>query len=300
MVTILGLVCALLCMIIILLIIKIVSIRKAADELRLELSERMKTETNVGIDISASDKKMRALAADIDRQLKLLRKEQIRYLRGDQEVKNAITNISHDLRTPLTAICGYMDLLLQEEVTDTVKEYLLIIENRIRLLKELTEELFRYSVVMSFDFSNDKEEISLNSALEESIAAYYGVFKEKGIEPEVSIPDKIIRRQLNGQAVSRIFSNIISNAIKYSDGDFKVILEDNGVIHFLNKAKRLDEVQIGHLFERFYTVETGRSSTGLGLSIAKTLTEEMGGSIYADYKNEVLSITVDFFHRPCF
>lgn len=292
--TILGLLCALLCMIIMLLITKIISIRKAADELRLELSERMKTETNVGIDISTSDNKMRALAADIDRQLKLLRKEQIRYICGDQELKNAITNISHDLRTPLTAICGYMDLLLQEEVTDTVKEYLLIIENRIRLLKELTEELFRYSIVMSFDFSTDKAEISLNSFLEESMAAYYGAFKEKKIEPEVRMPEKIIRRKLNGQALSRIFSNIISNAFKYSDGDFKVILEEDGSIQFLNKAEGLDEMQVRHLFDRFYTVETGRTSTGLGLSIAKTLTEEMGGSIYADYKNGNLSITVDF------
>lgn len=286
--------CIVFFIIIIILLVRIHSIHKAMDELCSEISIRLQEDTNVGIDISVNDRKMRRLAADMDRQLKLLRKEHIRYTLGDQELKKAITNISHDLRTPLTAICGYMDLLSQEEMSDTVKEYISIINNRVQTLKELTEELFRYSVIMSVDSYDLKEEVSLNSALEECIAAYYGALKDVGIEPKISMPETGVKRNLNKQALSRILSNIVSNVIKYSDGDFSVILEENGTLHFCNKASRLDEVQVGHLFDRFFTVENGRNATGLGLSIAKTLTEEMNGQMEAEYKNGILNILVKF------
>ena len=111
-------------------LIKIHSIHHGADELRTEFAARLRNDTNVGIDISTSDKKMRALAADMDRQLKLLRKEHIRYALGDSELKSAVSSISHDLRTPLTAICGYIDLLAREETSDTVREYLSVISGR--------------------------------------------------------------------------------------------------------------------------------------------------------------------------
>lgn len=264
------------------------------DELCSQFSIRLKEDTNVGIDISTNDKKIRQLAADMDRQLKLLRKKHIQYTLGDQELKKTITNISHDLRTPLTAICGYMELLSQEEMSDIVKEYLSIMDNRVQALKELTEELFRYSVVMSVDSYDSKEEVSLNSALEECIAAYYGAFKQAEIEPNIRMPKTVVKCKLNKQALSRILSNIVSNAIKYSDGDFSVILEENRTFHFCNKAGKLDEVQVGHLFERFFTVENGRNATGLGLSIAKMLIEEMNGQIEAEYKNGRLHILVRF------
>lgn len=273
---------------------KINSLHRAADELRREFGKRILQDTNVGIDISSSDKKMRQLAADLDQQLKLLRREQIRYTQGDQELKTAVTNISHDLRTPLTAICGYMNLLSQEEVSETVREYLSIIDNRIKTMKALTEELFRYSVILSVDTCDVREDVSLNRALEECIAAYYGALVEAGMEPEIRMPERPVIRRLNAQALSRIFSNIVSNALKYSDGDFLVVLDEGGTISFSNHASGMDEIQVGHLFDRFYTVESAQNGTGLGLSIAKTLTEEMNGKIDARLRNGVLEILVQF------
>ena len=90
--------------------------------------------------------------------------------------------------------------------------------------------------------------------------------------------------------MTRIFSNIIENAIKYSDGDFIINITDDGSIRFSNTAHNLSSVDVGKLFDRFFTVETGKYSTGLGLSIAKQLTKQIGGDISADYKNEVLTI----------
>ena len=273
---------------------KVLLLHQALDEICIQFEERLKEDTNVGISVSTSDKKIRSIAVFLDRQLKALRKEQIRYLQGDKELKAAVMNISHDLRTPLTAICGYLDLLKEEEVSQTVREYLSIVENRALALKKLTEELFRYSVILSSDCYEEREELSLNQALEECIGEYYGALKGAGIEPVVILPETRVKRNLNRQAVSRILSNLISNAIKYSDGDFFVELKTDGRIIFENHAKGLDEIQVGHLFERFYTVESGRKATGLGLSIAKTLTEEMGGSLEAGYKNGSLYLKLYF------
>lgn len=290
----LGLLCLILLIIILLLVIKLLLLRRSADELRHEFAARLSEDTNVGIDLSTNDRKMKQLAADLDRQLLLLRKAQLRYTRGDQELKKAITNISHDLRTPLTAIYGYMDLLEQEDTSETVKNYLSVIRNRIQALKDLTEELFRYSVILSVDNHTETEPVSLNSAIEECIAGYYGTLKQTGIEPVIQMPEQQVVRSLNRQALLRILSNIVSNALKYSRGDFRITLEKDGTMQFQNQAESLDEVQVSHLFDRFYTVESGRNSTGLGLSIARTLTEEMKGEIDARYQNGNLIIIIRF------
>ena len=284
----------LLILIFIILVLRLVSMRRAADELRETFADRLKSDTNVGISISTSDKKMRQLAADMDRQLKLLRKAQLNYMQGDRELKAAVTNMSHDLRTPLTAICGYMELLKQEPLSDPARSYLGIIENRVQALKNLTEELFRYSVILSADFDTEKKTLSLNAALEETAAAYYGALKNAGIEPLISMPETEICRTLNRQALMRILSNLMDNAVKYSKNNLSITLAQDGSITFGNQTDTLDELTAGRLFDRFFTVESGERSTGLGLSIAKTLTEEMGGSVKADFQNGFLSITLHF------
>ena len=145
--------CCILLIVVFFLITKIIFIEKSIDEIHTEFQERLSSDTNTLIDISSSDPHLRKLASEINIQLRLLRKERHRYQQGDLELKEAITNISHDLRTPLTAINGYLDLLEREEKSETVHCYLSQIQNRTDVLKNLTEELFRYSVVTSFPVS---------------------------------------------------------------------------------------------------------------------------------------------------
>lgn len=284
----------LLIFIIIMLILKLISIRRSADELRESFADRLKSDTNVGIIISTSDKKMKSLAADMDRQLKLLRKAQLNYMQGNRDLKTAVTNISHDLRTPLTAICGYMELLKRERLSNTALHYLDIMENRIYTLKSLTETFFDYSVILTSQSGKNKEQLSLNTLLEETTAAYYGALKNAGIEPLISIPETEVRRFADRQALTRILANLMDNAIKYGGRNLSVTLTTDGSITFRNRADKLDELTAGRLFERFFTVESGERSTGLGLSIAKTLTEELGGSIKSDFADSCLSITIYF------
>ena len=286
----------LLCIIFILLF-KLFMLKKTAEEIQSQFAEKLKTETNTLISISQSDKTMRKLAEDINVQLRKLREERQRFQRGDTELKTAVTNISHDLRTPLTAICGYMELMENEEKSESVSRYLERIGERIEMLKSLTEELFKYSIAAQME-EMQKEHVDLGRLLEESLVSFYGAIKQNNIEMEVSLAGEKVERTLDSKAVGRIFGNIINNAIKYSDGDLQVWMGNDGTVTFANTAKGLDAVVAARLFDRFYTVETGRNSTGLGLSIAKILTERMGGSIKAQYADDMLMITVCFPENP--
>lgn len=268
--------------------------RKAAKEISEGFSEKLKSDTNTLLSISTNDKAMKSLAHNLNLQLKVLREQRHRFIQGDIELKNAVTNISHDLRTPLTAISGYLDLLDKEEKSDSVNRYVNIIKNRTEVLKQLTEELFRYSVITSPEYENTIEPISINSVLEESILGFYAILQENRITPNISMPQDKVMRYLNRAALSRIFSNLINNAIKYSDGDLEIILKQTGEIVFSNTASKLSEVQVEKLFDRFYTVESARKSTGLGLSIARVLVEQMKGTIQAYYKDNRLSIHIYF------
>lgn len=280
--------------IIIALCVKIYFMKKSAREISAEFESRLKTDTNTLIGISSRDKDMRNLADSVNKQLSVLRRERLRYTQGDTELKNAVTNISHDLRTPLTAICGYLDIIKKEEKSEKLAGYLDIIEDRAALMKQLTEELFKYSVIISESEEYHAEEVTVNSVLEDSIMGYYAALCERGIEPSVRITEKPIVRNLNRADLARVFANLIGNALKYSDGDLRISLDDDGVITFSNTAPALDGIDVGRLFERFYTVESARNSTGLGLSIARSLVERMGGTIAAEYSMNVLCIKIDF------
>lgn len=274
------------------LLLKIFYMRKAIKEIKRGFSEKLYTDTNTPIMLSSYDKLVSSLANDINVELKELQKQKHRYIQGDKELKNAITNISHDLRTPLTTICGYLSLLDKEEKSEHIARQLSIIKNRTFALKQLVEELFRYTTIISDTENSVYTETVINNVLEDCISSYYAIFKEKGITPNINLCEQKIVRSVDKTALLRIFNNVIDNAIKYSEGDLTISLFENGKIVFSNLTSDLNEIQIGKLFDRFYTVNTARKSTGLGLSIAKALIEKMDGNISADYSNNVLSIII--------
>ncbi|MBC8609699.1 Sensor protein kinase walK [uncultured Ruminococcus sp.] len=286
--------CAVLIAVVIVLSVKIYLLKKSAEEIRTGFAQKLAEDTNTVISLSSFDPAMQRLAEDINSQLKTLRKERLRCRQGDLELKEAITNISHDLRTPLTVICGYMELLERETLPPKAQHSLKIISDRVEALKQLTEELFQYSVITSAAQTSCAQSVSLNQILEESLAAYYEVLNQRHIVPEITIPEAPVLRRADPSFLSRIFGNILSNAAKYSDGDLQVTLHPSGEIVFANTSHALDGISVGRLFHRFFTVENGKNATGLGLSIAKTLTEQMGGTIRADYTAFRLMITVHF------
>lgn len=282
--------------ILLLLLGKIYFLKKSLREIAKAFEEHLDLNTNTLISVSGRDASVRRLAEQINRQLRRLCVLRHKYQQGDQAVKEAVTNLSHDLRTPLTAICGYLELLAKEEQTREASRYLQIIAERAQVMKQLTEELLQYTTASSAAYAPilQQETVSLNQALEESMAAFYGALTGAGIEPVISLPEKQVLCRLNKKELARILGNILNNAVKYSDGDLTVILEESGRMTFANHASGLDEIQVGALFDRFYTVEAANDSTGLGLSIARRLTEQMGGRISARYQEGVLYLCLEF------
>lgn len=284
---------AILVTVILALLGKIYLMHKAASEIGEAFEDRLAADTNTLIDISSRDPYLCQLAASVNTQLRILRKQRHKYQNGDRELTEAVTNISHDLRTPLTAICGYLDLLEKEPLSENAARYLSLISNRTEAMKQLTEELFRYSVILSTQ-ELEMETVCLNRVLEETIAAFYAALTARGLRPQIHMSGKRVEKQLNREALNRVFGNLLNNALKYSDGDLEITLYDNGEITFANAASGLNEIQVGKLFDRFFTVEAARNSNGLGLAISKTLVEQMGGTIAANYCQGRLTIRIQF------
>ena len=288
------------------LIIKIYLNNKDIKKIGENLEEILTNDTNNLITVSTSNKQIKKVAGKLNTELKKLRKVKIQYENGSEELKRTITNISHDMRTPLTAISGYIELMENnieaEEVNNSKskiirreenkQKYLKIIKRKTSELIELTEQLFKFSTTMDTLWKIDKENCCINEILEEILAEYYSIFKKKNIVPEINICNEMIYKNLNKNSLIRIFENILSNMIKYSDGNFKIKLERSGKIIFSNKAKKLDTTTVQKIFDRYFTVENANNVTGVGLSIAKQLVEINKGNIIAKYMDGNLVIEV--------
>lgn len=273
---------------------KVLLLRRDLRVLTTDLHDHLHTDSNTLLTSDSRDPALRKVAATLNDALVELRRQRLRYENGDRELKQAVTNISHDLRTPLTAINGYLDLLEGEEKSADAARYLALIQNRTDAMARLTEELFRYSVILAEEEPLTRAPVVLNDALAESLASFYGALTTRGITPEITLCDARVTRLLDRDALARVLANILSNALKYSDGDLAVCLDEDGTLTFANHAAALDMVTTTQLFDRFFTVEAAHHSTGLGLSIAKHLVEQMGGTIDARYDAGQLILTLRF------
>lgn len=278
--------------ILMILIVKILLFRKSIRKITVDLIRILKSDTNNLLAITTGDKEIAKLANTLNTELKYLRKQKLQYENGNQELKRSITNISHDIRTPLTAISGYIDLIKENKNKQKQEKYINIVERKTNDLIDLTEQLFDYSKTIDNIPNIKKEKICINELLEESIANFYTKFKEKNVTPIIRMSNKKIYKTIDKNTIIRVFENIISNAIKYSGGDFELLLDDNGKIIFSNKATLLDVTTVEKIFDRYYTVENAKKSTGLGLSIAKQLVELNGGDITGKYEKGKLIIEI--------
>ena len=281
--------------VIVFLVMKIVAMRLSLKELAEDYTERANIRTNTLLTVSSRDKRVRQLAITMNNTLEKLRDSYNRYENGDQEIKKAITNISHDLRTPLTAISGYLELAQRQEKTPEMAKYLDVIQGRTEHMKKLTEELFEYSVITGGEINEEKQDVNVNRVLEDCVMNYYPSLKARGIEPVVNITEEKIIRNLYPSYVERIMNNLVSNALKYSDGDLEISLSDEGVLKVSNSSKNLSSVDVNKLFDRFFSVENARKNgSGLGLSIVKIFAERMNCSLNATYENGKITIEVGF------
>lgn len=276
------------------LFVKLILIRKEINNITCSLAKILNTDTNKLLTCITSDKLLKNLVRVLNKRLKELRKLEIEYKQGNQSLKSAITNISHDLRTPLTAIRGYVELMEDENPNQQQQDYLRIIDAKVQDLGELTEQLFDFSKNLDLQQEIRVMPVCLNDVLIESIVSFYSLFKKCQMTPQLDLCEEKVVRLLNENILKRIFENIILNAVKYGQSDLKVRMTADGVIEFSNDTDELDFTRLGKLFDRYYTVQDAKRSSGVGLSIARQLVDLSGGTIDASYQASVLKIMIRF------
>ncbi len=239
------------------------------------------------VDIALLDRDLEALAEHINRLMDLAVQSNRDRIRSDRELRQAIANMSHDLRTPLTSIIGYTKLLGSGSgsVTDDKRqEYVSIIQATSDRLHTLLHEFFELSLVQSADYQLQQEQVHMNALLWEVLTGFYDQFSERHLEPDLQIADEPLIACADPSAVKRVFENLISNVIRHATGPAAISLKEDGgsiVLIVKNEADNLSGQDIDRLFERFYTADRSRSGrrTGLGLSIAHSLMSKMNGRL---------------------
>ncbi|WP_129691139.1 sensor histidine kinase [Gottfriedia acidiceleris] len=253
------------------------------------------------IDLQYFDKDIEILTAEINKQIDLTRKSKAEKRLSENELKQAISYISHDIRTPMTSILGYIQFLESNEITsDKRKEYTNIVKNSARRLKVLLEEFFELSVIDQIDYPMKVEKIKLNQLILEVLLGFYEEFNHRNLEPTIEIPNTEMMIMADSSAVKRVIENLIINAIKHSSGNINIRLEKSNksiLLSISNSVNEFNELDLQRMFDRFYKADQTRTGkgTGLGLPIAKSLMEKMNGNITAEFKENRLYMKCEWF-----
>lgn len=280
---------------IILLITYLFLIKRDLKRISKEMRKVKDTESNHLIHKEIPFKELDGLISEINHLLKESKKAQTDFEKRSRELKKMITNISHDLKTPLTSALGYIEILLSsKEIKD--KKTLRIIEERLKRLENLIHSFFEFSKVTLQD-NVVLEEVNFVAILEERIANYYEDFVKEKREIQFKNDAERIKGKSNREMLTRIFDNLIGNAFQHSTGDLviKMNKRDTLKIEFINELLDKD-LDLIHIFDEFYTVDISRTSgnTGLGLAIVKEFTESLNGKVTAKREKNQLIILLEF------
>lgn len=281
------------------------SLRKGIQDLRTdfhEIKENRQAERH--LNLSVPDGELELLAVEINEYIACYYQELENLKNNSKGIRKEITHISHDLRTPLTSILGYMELLYDENLSKEQKEVYEVIRRRSYQLSDLVEQLYEYARLGNQEFYYEMERLDLYRILKEHLLSFFPEFEQKDIHFEPVFPQTVkpLWIKADGKCIERVLTNLTSNTLKYSGGEAKVILkEEKKSICLTYQTKRgdLSEYDIAHMFDRFYTKE-GRQhtkqSSGLGLAITRLFVEQMGGNIEAYGDQEYLYINCRFSH----
>jgi len=282
------------------LIARLFALKKEVKKISKQLQMYNNRYTNKKINITLLDKYIENLGLEINKLMDLYVTENRKRVHFEHEQQQAIANMSHDLRTPLTSIIGYLQLAEDEDVSDDEKkEWLLIAKNRAKRLEILLKDFFELSVIESADHHLKSERINIKNVAIDVLMSFYDRFNEKNMKPVVHMPEYDVIIISDNSAVTRVIENLVSNAITHSEGNIVISLEEKDAIARLvikNEAQTLTEQDVNQMFDRFYMADQSRlgNNTGLGLSIAKSFMEKMNGKITGQLNDEQLSIICEW------
>lgn len=273
--------------------------RRQIKEVRKQLTYLEQRDTQKEITLGTSNKEIITFIESLNTLLAKYRNTGHKIENKNNAFRETITSLSHDLRTPLTTANGYIQLLLEKDLSEEQLEYVQITEERISAVKKLLDQLFEFARIEADELELNNEPVNLNNVLRDTLATYYGDFEKKSVIPDISIPNEPFIIWGDKEAIIRVFSNVIYNALLYGKGSYVINSKQGNQgynISFSNHSNTVVAEDIAHIFDRFYTTDKSRSkkTTGLGLAIAKRLIEKTGGNITASLEDNTFSITIFF------
>lgn len=273
------------------------SILYAFKEITNELNDIQQDLTkNQILDLPIPNRHLGKLLSSFNTTLEEIRVERRKYEKREQEFQRQIENISHDLRTPLTVILGYLKLIKKADnnritANKEMSETLNIIEHKAEIMKNLITQFYDFSRINAGDYELPLDNVDVSRTLRESLMGNYQILEQAHLEIEIDIPDHPIWVLGEESALERIFLNLLQNAGRYADTYLCISIkecEQNVSISFMNDTRILSEDDVPHLFDRFYMQDSSRNQggTGLGLTVAKSLAEEMGATLSANISDK--------------
>ena len=231
--------------------------------------------------------------------LELRRKEKQYYQEKETLIADTYTNLSHDIRTPLTSLDGYFQLMEACENVEEQRRYLNIIHERIHSLNEMLEELFMFTKLKNESYRLELTSCCINRILKETVFSYYDDWVRREIQPDIQITEEQLYIDGNKQGLSRIIQNVIKNGLDHGEKKIRIVLkreQNQAVLRISNQVIDSEQIDIEHVFDRFYKADAARSktSTGLGLSIAREFVRRMNGEIGAKIEENEFIVEMSF------
>lgn len=265
------------------------------------LSEQLKDlepGSNQRLTCSVRDRNILSLCRLVNTYIDSQQKLVLQAREAEEELKYTIASVSHDIRTPLTGASGYMQMAEKTEDPDKRKEYCRIVRGRLKDLEQLLDQLFLYTKLTSQEISLQMEPVSLFPLVCEVLTGFYGKFQEQNREPSLDFQEEAIQIQGDGSQLKRVLGNLVSNSLSYGLGTLFIFQKGN-TLTFSNKVKDPGSIDPDQMFVRFYRGDPSRNASksshaGLGLSIARELTQAMGGKIEARLHEDILEIVLTF------
>ena len=265
------------------------------------LSEQLKDlepGSNQRLTCSVRDRNILSLCRLVNTYIDSQQKLVLQAREAEEELKYTIASVSHDIRTPLTGASGYMQMAEKTEDPDKRKEYCRIVRGRLKDLEQLLDQLFLYTKLTSQEISLQMEPVSLFPLVCEVLTGFYGKFQEQNREPSLDFQEEAIQIQGDSSQLKRVLGNLVSNSLSYGLGPLFIVQKGN-TLTFSNKVKDPGSIDPDQMFVRFYRGDPSRNASksshaGLGLSIARELTQAMGGKIEARLHEDILEIVLTF------
>ena len=279
-------ICGILLVICIALIIRLFVIKGSLRQLKDDVQKTRDESYNREVRVSLADRDVEELAAEINKNIYYQKSMKLEAEKSRRQLEQSISDIAHDLRTPLTVIKGNLQMLDKEEMSPEGKEYLAISRRKAETLKGMVDEFFELSVLESEGGKPELTEINIVNLITEFIIENESLIRERNLTPEISLPEETIMIMANRDMLMRVLGNLVGNIYKYAEDSFEIKVlkaEENCIIEISNSVKDDGAIDIEHIFDRTYRADKARSegSAGLGLYIAKLLVERQGGTIDA-------------------